>query len=116
MRNPESTIERWKGVCVEPQPKKFFKDRHCVVAARALSDRGGQKAKALYSYEGSTNWNISGNVVENNGGPNFVWMSGCRDTAINNSWSSNFYSCKSVSGKVLGPHGRTSECCDSECS
>ena len=43
MRNPESTIERWKGVCVEPQPKKFFKDRHCVVAARALSDRGGQK-------------------------------------------------------------------------
>ena len=80
------------------------------------SDRGGQKAKALYSDEGSTNWNISGNVVENNGGPNFVWMSGCRDTAINNSWSSNFYSCKSVSGKVLGPHGRTSECCDSECS
>jgi hypothetical protein len=39
----------WKGVCVEPQPKKFFKDRHCVVAARALSDRGGQKVN-FYGY------------------------------------------------------------------
>ena len=77
---------------------------------------GGQKAKGLYSDEGSTNWNISGNVIENNGGPNFVWMSGCRDTAINNSWSNNAYSCKIVRGKSLGPHGRTSECCDSACS
>ena len=43
-------------------------------------------------------------------------MSGCRDTAINNSWSNNLYSCKIAPGKVLGPHGRISECCDSGCS
>jgi hypothetical protein len=55
-------------------------------------------------------------VIENNWGPNFVWMSGCRDTAINNSWSNNMYACKVVPGKTLGPHDRISECCDSACS
>lgn len=82
----------------------------------ASASGGGQKAKALYSDDGSTNWNISGNVIENNGGPNFVWMSGCRDSTINNSWSNNSYSCKIVRGKTLGTHGHVSECCDSACS
>eukprot|EP01043_Picozoa_sp_COSAG02_P009889 COSAG02_NODE_341_length_24173_cov_28.504777_8_plen_616_part_00 len=80
------------------------------------SSSGGQKVKALYSDAGSTNWNISGNVIENNAGPNFVWMSGCREASINNSWSDNSYSCTVVHGKTLGPHGRISECCDSGCS
>ena len=30
--------------------------------------------------------------------------------------SDNFYSCKIGHGRPLGPHGRTSECCDSGCS
>jgi hypothetical protein len=77
---------------------------------------GGQKAKGLYSDEGSTNWNISGNVIENNSGPNFVWMAGCRGLGINNSWSDNAYSCKIEPGRSLGPHGRVSECCDRACS
>ena len=80
------------------------------------SAKGGQKAKGLYSDDGSTNWDISENVIENNSGPNFVWVSGCRDTTINNSWSDNAYSCKIIPGQSLGPHGRLSECCDSACS
>ena len=80
------------------------------------SAKGGQKAKGLYSDDGSTNWDISENVIENNSGPNFVWVSGCRDTTINNSWSDNAYSCKIIPGQSLGPHGRISACCDSTCS
>ena len=81
----------------------------------ASSTGGGFKAKGVYSDDGSTNWNISENVIENNAGPNFVWMSGCRDGTIN-SWSDNAYSCRIQHGKSLGPHGRVSECCDSACS
>ena len=81
----------------------------------ASSTGGGFKAKALYSDSGSTNWRVSQNVIEDNAGPNFVWMSGCRDGTINNSWSDNAYSCRVTHGKSLGPHGRVSECCDSAC-
>ena len=37
----------------------------------ASSTGGGFKAKGVYSDDGSTNWNISENVIENNAGPNF---------------------------------------------
>ena len=102
-----------EGLCQsEGNPPRLTRDRSDATPGSALSRRRSASAcsekfaKNRYSDEGSTNWNISGNVIENNGGPNFVWMSGCRDTAINNSWSDNldsyFYPSEHADGERRG--------------